>query len=131
MFDLDILTPSLNYILVRKENQVEDVDDQQFIVHGSSSIGNKAASGDITHNAQNKDSDESTANKEVPLTIEDQLLQKEFENLMLQETIANTHMANQGTASEKRTEKGREIFDLSESDDDLPKDRIFDGNSFD
>ncbi|GJW10512.1 putative ribonuclease H-like domain-containing protein [Tanacetum coccineum] len=42
--------------------------------------------------------------KEVPLTREDQDLQKEFENLMLQEI---------------------------KSDDDLPKDGIFHGNSFD
>ncbi|GJR08506.1 ribonuclease H-like domain, reverse transcriptase, RNA-dependent DNA polymerase [Tanacetum coccineum] len=143
MFDLEILSPSLNYIPVRKENQVdtavkqsnsvdfEDVDDQQFIVHGSSSIGNKAVSGAITNDAQNKDSDESTVDKEVPLTIEDQDLQKEFENLMLQETIAHSHMTNQGIASEKRKEKGKEIYDLSESDDDLPKDGIFHGNSFD
>ncbi|GJT78692.1 putative ribonuclease H-like domain-containing protein [Tanacetum coccineum] len=142
MFDLDILTPSLNYIPVRKENQVdtavkqsnsvdfEDVD-QQFIVHDSSSFGNKAVSGAITNDAQNKDFDESTVDKEVPLTIEDQDLQKEFENLMLQETIAHSHMTNQGIASEKRKEKGKEIYDLSESDDDLPKDGIFDGNSFD
>ncbi|GKF28993.1 hypothetical protein Tco_0095335, partial [Tanacetum coccineum] len=79
----------------------EDVDDQQFIVHGSSSIGNKAGSGAITNDAQNKDSDESTVDKAVPLTLEDQVLQKEFENLMLQEAIANTHMANQGNVSEK------------------------------
>ncbi|GJY32886.1 ribonuclease H-like domain-containing protein [Tanacetum coccineum] len=143
MFDLEILSPSLNYIPVRKENQVdttvkqsnsvdfEDVDDQQFIVHGSSSIGNKAVSEAITNDAQNKDSDESTVVKEVPLTREDQDLQKEFENLMLQEISAHTHMENQGIASEKRKAKGKEIDDLSESDDDLPKDGIFHGNSFD
>ncbi|GKG28974.1 hypothetical protein Tco_0416339, partial [Tanacetum coccineum] len=63
IFDLDILPPSMNYIPVRKENQVdtavkqsnsvdfEDVDDQQFIVHGSSSIGNKAVSEAITYDA--------------------------------------------------------------------------------
>ncbi|GKG47156.1 hypothetical protein Tco_0504353, partial [Tanacetum coccineum] len=45
MFDLDLLTPSMNYIPVRKENyddskeqgitcdDAEDLDDQQFIVH--------------------------------------------------------------------------------------------------
>ncbi|GJU85942.1 putative ribonuclease H-like domain-containing protein [Tanacetum coccineum] len=45
MFDLELLTPSMNYIPVRKENyadsggkvstydEVEDLDDQQFIVH--------------------------------------------------------------------------------------------------
>ncbi|GKD01427.1 zinc finger, CCHC-type containing protein, partial [Tanacetum coccineum] len=143
MFDLDILTPSLNYIPARKENQVdtalkqsnsvdfEDVDDQQFIVHGSNTLRNKAVSGAITNDAQNKDFDESTVDKEVPLTIEDQDLQKEFENLMLQETIAHSHMTNQGIASEKRKEKGKEIYDLSESYDDLPKDGIFDGNYFD
>ncbi|GJS05640.1 putative ribonuclease H-like domain-containing protein [Tanacetum coccineum] len=133
MFDLDILTPSLNYIPVRKENQVDTVvkqsnlvdfeDDQQFIVHGSSSIGNNAVSGAIPNDAQNKDFDESTIVKEVPV--------KEFENLILQETIAHSHMEIQGIASEKRQEKGKEIYDLSESDDDLPKDGIFHGNSFD
>ncbi|GJS36308.1 putative ribonuclease H-like domain-containing protein [Tanacetum coccineum] len=115
MFDLDILTPSLNYI--------------PFMVQAL--IWTKAVSIAITNGAHNKDSDESTVVKEVPLTIEDQDLQKEFENLMLQEIIAHTHMKNQGIASEKRKEKGKEIYDLSESDDDLPKDGIFDGNSFD
>ncbi|GKA72798.1 putative ribonuclease H-like domain-containing protein, partial [Tanacetum coccineum] len=114
---------------VNQSNSIdfEDVDDQQFIVHGSSSIRNKVVSGAITNDAQNKNSDESTVVKEVPLTIEDQDPQKEFENQMLQEIIAHTHMKNQGIASEK----GKEIYDLSESDDDLPKDGIFDGNSFD
>ncbi|GJV02917.1 putative ribonuclease H-like domain-containing protein [Tanacetum coccineum] len=91
MFDLDILSPSMNYI--------------PFIVHGSNSIGNKAVSGATINDAQNKDSDE--------------------------KIIAHTHMENQGIASEKRKEKGKEIYDLSESDDDLPKDGIFHGNSFD
>ncbi|GKE01018.1 hypothetical protein Tco_1389001, partial [Tanacetum coccineum] len=100
-------------------------------VHGSSSIGNKAVLEAITNDAQNKDSDESTIVKEVPLTIEDQDLQKEFENLMLQEIIDHSHMENQGIASEKRKEKDKEVNDLSESDDDLPKDGIFHGNSFD
>ncbi|GKG25044.1 hypothetical protein Tco_0395672 [Tanacetum coccineum] len=65
------------------------------------------------------------------MTIEDQDLQKEFENLMLQEINAHTHMENQGIASEKRKEKGKEIYDLLDSDDDLPKDEFFHGNSFD
>ncbi|GJZ41969.1 retrovirus-related pol polyprotein from transposon TNT 1-94 [Tanacetum coccineum] len=50
MFDLDLLTPSMNYIPVRKENyadskeqgitcdDAEDLDDQQFIVHNPSSL---------------------------------------------------------------------------------------------
>ncbi|GJZ39610.1 hypothetical protein Tco_0586173, partial [Tanacetum coccineum] len=106
MFDLDILTPSLNYIPVRKENQVdtavnqsnsvdfEDVDEQQFIVHGSSSFGNTNVLGAIPNDAQNKDFAESTIVKEVLVSIENQDLQKEFKNLMLQET--NLHSQNQG-----------------------------------
>ncbi|GJS07689.1 hypothetical protein Tco_0364485 [Tanacetum coccineum] len=85
MFDLDILSPSLNYIPVKEEIQVD------------TAVNNP----------------------------------KEFENLMLQEIIDHSHMENQGIASEKRKEKDKEINDLSESDDDLPKDGIFHGNSFD
>ncbi|GKF78123.1 hypothetical protein Tco_0230593 [Tanacetum coccineum] len=66
MFDLELLTPSMNYIPVRKENyadsggkvstydDVEDLDDQQFIVHGPN-----------IHAAQNKHSEERTADKEA------------------------------------------------------------------
>ncbi|GJR71589.1 putative ribonuclease H-like domain-containing protein [Tanacetum coccineum] len=62
MFDLELLTPSMNYIPVRKENyansrgnvsthdDVDDLDDQQFIVHGPN-----------IHAAQNKPSENVTA----------------------------------------------------------------------
>ncbi|GJU36004.1 hypothetical protein Tco_1184358 [Tanacetum coccineum] len=70
MFDLDLLTPSMNYIPVRKENyadskeqgitcdDAEDLDDQQFIVHTT----------------QPMPTDERTAAKEVKLSSEDQAL---------------------------------------------------------
>ncbi|GKA35175.1 hypothetical protein Tco_0721666 [Tanacetum coccineum] len=51
-----------------KMNQKE----KGLLFHDSSSIGNKAVSEAITNDAQNKDSDESTVVKEVPLTIDDQ-----------------------------------------------------------
>ncbi|GJT82677.1 putative ribonuclease H-like domain-containing protein [Tanacetum coccineum] len=53
MFDLNLLTPSMNYIPVRKENyaafkrtknicdEVEDFDDQQFIVHKQLSLASR------------------------------------------------------------------------------------------
>ncbi|GJT76050.1 uncharacterized mitochondrial protein-like protein [Tanacetum coccineum] len=75
MFDLELLTPSMNYIPVRKENyadskeqgiscdDAEDLDVQQFIVHGPN-----------IHAAQNKPSEERTADKEVPLSSEEQVL---------------------------------------------------------
>ncbi|GJV01726.1 ribonuclease H-like domain-containing protein [Tanacetum coccineum] len=128
MFDLELLTPSMNYIPVRKENyadsggqettydDVEDLDDQQFIVHGPSI--NAAC------------------------------------DLMNQESIAKVHNDAQRNAFEKEKrritlEKGKECvnsnFTLStanapsqitgntptDSDDDVPKDGVFSTNSFD
>ncbi|GJT78050.1 ribonuclease H-like domain-containing protein [Tanacetum coccineum] len=73
MFDLELLTPSMNYIPIWKENyadsggkvstydDVEDLDDHQFIVHGPS-----------IHAAQNKHSEERTADKEVPFVLWEQ-----------------------------------------------------------
>ncbi|GKF33786.1 hypothetical protein Tco_0106986, partial [Tanacetum coccineum] len=78
MFDLDLLTPSMNYIPVRKENyadpkeqgiscdDVEDLDDQQFIVH----------------TAQPMHPEECTAAKEVSLSSEEQALHDELVSLM-------------------------------------------------
>ncbi|GJQ93844.1 retrotransposon protein, putative, ty1-copia subclass [Tanacetum coccineum] len=73
-FDLDLLTPSMNYIPVRKENyadskeqgitcdNAEDLDDQQFIVHTS----------------QPMPPEERSAAKEVKLSSEDQALHDEL-----------------------------------------------------
>ncbi|GJV39198.1 putative ribonuclease H-like domain-containing protein [Tanacetum coccineum] len=97
MFDLDLLTPSMNYIPVRKENyadsgdkvstlgDVEDLDDQQFIVH----------------TAQPLHPEERTAAKEVPLSSEEQALHDELMNLMHQESLAKAHNDNQRIAFEE------------------------------
>ncbi|GKA57794.1 putative reverse transcriptase domain-containing protein [Tanacetum coccineum] len=114
MFDLELLTPSMNYIPVRKENyadsggkvstydDVEDLNDQQFIVHVPS-----------INAAQNKHSEERTADKEVPLSSEEQALHDELVSLMHQESIAKVHNDAQRNAfeEEKRRialEKGKE-----------------------
>ncbi|GJY27108.1 putative ribonuclease H-like domain-containing protein [Tanacetum coccineum] len=114
MFDLELLTPSMNYIPVRKENyadsggkvstydDVEDLDDQQFIVHGPS-----------INATQNKHSDERTTDKEVPLSSEEQALHDELVSLLHQESIAKVHNDAQRNAfkEEKRRialEKGKE-----------------------
>ncbi|GKA55457.1 putative RNA-directed DNA polymerase [Tanacetum coccineum] len=150
MFDLDLLTPSMNYIPVRKENyansgdkvstlgDVEDLDDQQFIVH----------------TAQPMHPEERTAAKEVPLSSEEQALHDELMNLMHQESLVKAHNDDQRIAFEeekRRTSiaKGKEhvnsTFTLStantppqsagntptDSDDDIPKDGVFSTNSFD
>ncbi|GJT77012.1 putative ribonuclease H-like domain-containing protein [Tanacetum coccineum] len=150
MFDLDLLTPSMNYIPVRKENyansgdkvstlgDVEDLDDQQFIVH----------------TAQPMHPEERTAAKEVPLSSEEQALHDELMNLMHQESLAKAHNDDQRIAFEEEKRrisiaKGKEhvnsTFTLStantppqsagntptDSDDDIPKDGVFSTNSFD
>ncbi|GJY78259.1 putative ribonuclease H-like domain-containing protein, partial [Tanacetum coccineum] len=92
MFDLELLTPSMNYIPVRKENyadtggnvstydDVEDLDDQQFIFYGPP-----------IHAAHNTHSEKRTADKEVPLSSEEQALHDELVSLMHQESIAKLH----------------------------------------
>ncbi|GJQ98191.1 hypothetical protein Tco_0009330 [Tanacetum coccineum] len=99
MFDLELLNPSMNYIPVRKENyadsgekvstldDVEDLDDQQFIVHGPS-----------IHAAQPMHSEERTADKEVSLSSKEQALHDELVNLMHQESLAKLHHDAQRTA---------------------------------
>ncbi|GJS32817.1 putative ribonuclease H-like domain-containing protein [Tanacetum coccineum] len=155
MFDLELLTPSMNYIPVRKENyadsggnvsthdDVDDLDDQQFIVHGPN-----------IHAAQNKPSEERTADKEVPLSSDEQALHDELVSLMHQESLAKLHNDAQRNAFEKEKkrialEKGKECVDSTftlstantppqstgntptDSDDDIPKDGVFSTNSFD
>ncbi|GJT98328.1 ribonuclease H-like domain-containing protein [Tanacetum coccineum] len=96
-FNLDLLTPSMNYIPVRKENyadskeqgiscdDVEDLDDQQFIVH----------------TAQPMHPEERTAAKEVPLSSEEQALHDELVSLMHQESLAKAHNDDQRIAFEE------------------------------
>ncbi|GJY53496.1 putative ribonuclease H-like domain-containing protein, partial [Tanacetum coccineum] len=150
MFDLDLLTPSMNYIPVRKENYVdskeqgityddaEDLDDQQFIVHTTQSMP----------------PEERTAAKEVTLSSEDQALHDELVSLMHQESLAKDHNDDQRIAFEEEKRrisiaKGKEhvdsTFNLStantppqstgntptDSDDDTPTDGVFSTNSFD
>ncbi|GKG37219.1 hypothetical protein Tco_0447392, partial [Tanacetum coccineum] len=114
MFDLDLLTPSMNYIPIRNENyvdsgrkvstfdDVEYLDDQQFIVHGPS-----------INATQNKLSEERIADKEVPLSSEEQTLHDELVSLMNQESLAKSHNDAQRNAfeEEKRRialEKGKD-----------------------
>ncbi|GJS74954.1 putative ribonuclease H-like domain-containing protein [Tanacetum coccineum] len=155
MFDLELLTPSMNYIPVRKENYAdskeqgiscdddEDLDVQQFIVHGPN-----------IHAAQNKPSEERTADKEVPLSSEEQVLHDELVSLMHQESLAKLHNDAQRNAFEEEKkrialDKGKECVDSTftlstantppqstgntptDSDDDIPKDGVFSTNSFD
>ncbi|GJT22002.1 putative ribonuclease H-like domain-containing protein [Tanacetum coccineum] len=112
MFDLDLLTPSMNYIPVRKENyadskeqgitcdDAEDLDDQQFIVHTT----------------QPMPPEERTAAKEVKLSSEDQALHDELVSLMHQESLAKAHNDDQRIAFEEEKRrisiaKGKEHVD--------------------
>ncbi|GJY29251.1 putative ribonuclease H-like domain-containing protein [Tanacetum coccineum] len=86
MFDLDLLTPSMNYI-------------QQFIVH----------------TAQPMHPEERTAAKEVSLSSEEQALHDELVSLMHQESLAKAHNDDQRIAFEEEKRrisiaKGKETY---------------------
>ncbi|GJT91419.1 hypothetical protein Tco_1080264 [Tanacetum coccineum] len=90
---------------VSTHDDVDDLDDQQFIVHGPN-----------IHAAQNKPSEERTADKEVPLSSDEQALHDELVSLMHQESLAKLHNDAQRTAFEKEKkrialEKGKECVD--------------------
>ncbi|GJX80761.1 putative ribonuclease H-like domain-containing protein [Tanacetum coccineum] len=123
MFDLELLTPSMNYIPVRKENYAdskeqgiscdddEDLDVQQFMFHGPN-----------IHAAQNKPSEERTADKEVPLSSEEQVLHDELVSLMHQESLAKLHNDAQRNAFEEEKkrialDKGKECFSQALADE--------------
>ncbi|GJS03118.1 hypothetical protein Tco_0319626 [Tanacetum coccineum] len=130
MFDPCTSNSSMNYIPVRKENyadsgeqettydDVEDLDDQQFIVHGPN-----------IHAAKNKHSEERTADKEVPLSSEEQALHDELRRIALEkgkECVNSTFTLS--TANTPSHSTGNTPTD---SDDDVPKDGVFSTNSFD
>ncbi|GJT01188.1 retrovirus-related pol polyprotein from transposon TNT 1-94 [Tanacetum coccineum] len=124
MFDLELLTPVHEYFLyipVRKENyadskeqgiscdDVEDLDDQQFIVH----------------TAQPMHPEERTAAKEVPVIA----FEKEKRRISIakgKECVDSTFTLS--TANTPPQSTGNTPTD---SDDDIPKDGIFSTNSFD
>ncbi|GKF36378.1 hypothetical protein Tco_0113136, partial [Tanacetum coccineum] len=103
---------------------------------------------------QNTPSEERTADKEVPLSSEEEALHDELVNLMHQESLAKLHNDAQRNAFEEEKKrnalaKGKECanstFNLStantppqstgntptDSDADVPKDGVFSTNSFD
>ncbi|GJZ95331.1 ribonuclease H-like domain-containing protein [Tanacetum coccineum] len=104
MFDLELLTPSMNYI--------------PFIVHGPS-----------INAVQNKHLEERTADEEVPFSSKEQALHDELRRIALENgkecanssltlSTANTHSQSTGNTP-------------TDSDDDVPKDGVFSTNSFD
>ncbi|GJV66853.1 hypothetical protein Tco_1482362 [Tanacetum coccineum] len=162
MFDLELLTPSMNYIPVRKENyadsggkvstydDVEDLDDQQFIVHGPSSNALRII---ISRNV--------LLTKKFPLTLFEEEKRrialekgKESANSTLTLSTANTPSQSTGNTPTGFFDAGQhslpssdlnlphtsgmETFtdddhmrNLSDSDDDVSKDGVFSTNSFD
>ncbi|GJU55408.1 putative ribonuclease H-like domain-containing protein [Tanacetum coccineum] len=112
MFDLELLTPSMNYIPVRKENyadsggqettynDVEDLDDQQFIVHGPN-----------IHAVQNKPSEETNAFEKEKRRI---TLEKGKECVNSNFTLSTANAPSQITGNTP-----------TDSDDDVPKDGVF------
>ncbi|GJS13317.1 putative ribonuclease H-like domain-containing protein [Tanacetum coccineum] len=84
IFDNYILTPSLNYIPIRRENQI----DTSIKMSTSDDI-------DEAHDQQ------STADKQASLTEEEQALQDELNRMITQETLAKTYEYAQRLVFEK------------------------------
>ncbi|GJR77492.1 ribonuclease H-like domain-containing protein [Tanacetum coccineum] len=85
---------------------------------------------DLIRGFRIKHSEEHTADKEVPLSSDEQALHDELVSLMHQESLAKLHNDAQRNAFEKEKkrialEKGKAILD------DVPKDGVFSTNSFD
>ncbi|GKF69847.1 hypothetical protein Tco_0202904, partial [Tanacetum coccineum] len=129
MFDLELLTPSMNYIPVRKENYADsggkvstydDIEDQQFTIHGTS-----------INAAQNKHSEEHTADKEVPLSSEEQALHDELEKRRIALEKGKECVDSTFTLSTANTPSQSTGNTPTNSDDDVPKDGVFSTNSFD
>ncbi|GJT87361.1 putative ribonuclease H-like domain-containing protein [Tanacetum coccineum] len=132
MFDLNLLTPSMNYIPVRKENyaafkrtknicdEVEDFDDQQFIVHKQLSLASRGTY--LLH-------------KEVQLVPEEPgLIHDEHCQVYASENLlCKAHNDDQRMLlKKKRGEyyyKGKEHVNSNSMM--IPKDGIFSTNSFD
>ncbi|GKB30815.1 putative ribonuclease H-like domain-containing protein [Tanacetum coccineum] len=96
-------------------DDVDGLDDQQFIVHGPN-----------IHPVQNK---QHTADKEVPLSSEEQALHDELKRIALdkgKECVDSTFTLS--TANTPPQSTGNTPTD---SDDDIPKDGVFSTNSFD
>ena len=80
MYDLDSLSPSMNYVPVREENQVvhTEEEDSQFVVHEVS----------IPTNVPNEEPKESTDQPTTVLSEEYQALQDTLHRMLLQDSIA-------------------------------------------
>ncbi|GKB13228.1 putative ribonuclease H-like domain-containing protein, partial [Tanacetum coccineum] len=159
MFDLDLLTPSMNYIPVRKENYVDSKEQGISILQVVSELSlcivhTAQPMQFIVHTAQPMHPEERTAAKEVPLSSAKQALHDELVSLMHQESLAKAHNDDQRIAFEEEKkrialDKGKECVDSTftlstantppqstgntptDSDDDTPKDGVFSTNSFD
>ena len=86
IFDLEIITPSMNYVPVRKENQAVHEEDQQFIVHEVPSTTSDEPLKDLE-----AEKDESTIKPNIVLSNAEQAFQDELNQLMLQENIAKAY----------------------------------------
>ncbi|PWA55505.1 ribonuclease H-like domain-containing protein [Artemisia annua] len=114
MFDLDVLTPSMNYVPVKEENQVvhSDEEDSQFIVHGvnvspsdvpdteSIPVDKEQSTVDkeqsIVDEQQNTvDEQQNTVDSATIISDEDQAIQDELNRMIFQETLAKSYEDDQ------------------------------------
>ena len=105
MFDLDLkITPSMNYVPVREENQANHKeDDSQYIVHGINVRPEDVP--DKEPAVINKE--QSTAQPTNTVSDEDQAIQDELNRMLFQETIAQSYEDEQRKAYEAAKKQGK------------------------
>ncbi|GJW84268.1 putative ribonuclease H-like domain-containing protein [Tanacetum coccineum] len=127
MFDLELLTPSMNYIPVRKENyadsegnvsthdDVDDLDVQQFIVHGPS-IHDRLQPIAFRRNVL------LLLTRRLHLKRKERIALEMGKRVCVDSTFTLVLLTNQASKYWQYT---------TDSDDDIPKDGVFSTNSFD
>ncbi|PWA82283.1 ribonuclease H-like domain-containing protein [Artemisia annua] len=111
MFDLDVLTPSMNYVPVREENQVvhSEEEDSQFIVHGvnASSTADQDTESIPVNKKQSTVETQSTDDSTPIISDEDQAIQDELNRMLFEETLAKSYEDEQRRAYEAEKTKGK------------------------
>jgi hypothetical protein len=114
MFDLDLMSSSMNYVPVREENQIVlNEEELQYIVHGVN-IRSEDDSDDATNDEKKSTAapqgtvdPQSTVPPKIAVYDEDQAIQDELNRMLLQETIAKSYEDDQRRAYEAEKKKAK------------------------
>ena len=114
MFDLDLMSSSMNYVPVREENQVVPTEEEaQYIVHDvnlryedePNDNANDEKKGTSQYNSTVDP--QSTVPPQIPVSDEDQAIQDELTRMIFLETMAKSYEDEQRRAYEVEKKKAK------------------------